>query len=50
MQLHQGVKDGYVDSIGFDLIVNPIDRIVIGFYLHIPLRHPQFELARRGQK
>jgi len=50
MQLHQGVKDGQVDGVGLDLIVNPIDGGIIGLHVHVPLRHTQFELARRRQK
>ena len=50
VQLHQGVKDGYVDGVGLNLIVNSIDRGVIGLHVHVPLRHTQFELARCRQK
>ena len=50
MQLHQGVKDGHVDSVGFNLFVNPVDDGIIGLRVHVSFSHTQFELARRRQK
>jgi hypothetical protein len=50
VQLHQRVEDANVDLVDFNLFMYPIDSGLIGFHVHKPFSHAQFEFSGGSQE